>query len=91
MQGTLTVTPKSLTPLPGRSDTLILTAWNGPVNWSVALSQGLIGELTVVPSSGTLAAGASVTVTVTPGGLLVTGGQLTLEPGGITVTVTPYL
>ena len=89
VQGTLTVLPKSIAPLPGRSVTLILTASNGPVSWSITLSQGLIGELTVVPSSGTLAAGASATVTVTPIDLLVAGGQLTLEPGGIIVTVMP--
>jgi len=89
VQGTLTVLPKSIAPLPGRSVTLILTASNGPVNWSITLSQGLIGELTVVPSSGTLAAGASATVTVTPSDLLVAAGQLTLEPGGIIVTVMP--
>ena len=90
-QGTLTVLPKSITPLPGRSVTLILTASNGPVSWSITLSPDLIGALSVVPSSGTLAAGASATVTVTPGDLLMTGGQLTLEPGGIVVTVMPYM
>jgi RNA polymerase sigma factor (sigma-70 family) len=89
VQGTLTVLPKSIAPLPGRSVTLILTASNGPVSWSITLSQALIGELSVVPSAGTLAAGASATVTVTPADLLVAGGQLTLEPGGIIVTVTP--
>ncbi len=89
VQGTLTVLPKSIAPLPGRSVTLILTASNGPVSWSITLSQALIGELSVVPSAGTLAAGASATVTVTPADLLFAGGQLTLEPGGIIVTVTP--
>jgi hypothetical protein len=89
VQGTLTVTPLSISPLPGRSDTLTLTAWNGPVTWSITLSADLIGELTVVPSSGTLAAGQSTTVTVTPGELYA-GGDLTVEPGGITVTVASY-
>jgi RNA polymerase sigma factor (sigma-70 family) len=90
VQGTLTVTPASITPLPGRSDTLTLTAWNGPVTWSITLSPGLVGELTVVPSSGRLAAGESATVTVTPGEMFA-GGDLTVEPGGITVTVASYL
>jgi RNA polymerase sigma factor (sigma-70 family) len=90
VQGTLTVLPKSIAPLPGRSVTLTLTASNGPVSWSITLSQALAGELTVVPSAGTLSDGASTTVTVTPTGLLVAGGQLTLEPGGIIVTVLPY-
>jgi len=89
-QGTLIVSATSITPLPGRSDTLILTASNGPVNWSITLSLGLIGKLTVAPSSGTLAAGATATVTVTPGYLLTVSGQLTVEPGGISVTVVPY-
>jgi RNA polymerase sigma factor (sigma-70 family) len=88
--GTLTVTPTSITPLPGRSDTLTLTAFNGPVTWSITLSPGLVGELTIAPSSGRLAAGESATVTVTPGEMLA-GGNLTVEPGGITVTVASYL
>ena len=89
VQGTLSVLPTSIAPLPGRSVTLTLTASNGPVSWSITLSQGLIGDLTVVSSSGILAAGASATVTVTPVNLLITTGQLTLEPGGIIVTVLP--
>jgi RNA polymerase sigma factor (sigma-70 family) len=89
VQGTLTVLPTSIAPLPGRSVTLILTASNGPVSWSITVSQGLIGELSVVPSSGTLAAGASATVTITPSDLLMATGQLTVEPGGIIVTVLP--
>ena len=89
-QGTLTVLPKTITPLPGRSVTLILTASNGPVRWSITLSQSLIGVLSVAPSAGTLAAGASTTVTVTPVEMLIAGGQLTLEPGGIIVTVLAY-
>jgi DNA-directed RNA polymerase specialized sigma24 family protein len=89
VQGTLSVLPTSIAPLPGRSVTLTLTASNGPVSWSITLSQDLIGDLAVVPSSGTLAAGASATVTVTPGNLFISAGQLTLEPGGIIVTVMP--
>jgi hypothetical protein len=41
----------------------------------------------VSPSSGTLSAGSSTTVTVTASDLLTVGGQLTLQPGGITVSV----
>jgi len=89
VQGTLTVLPTSIAPLPGRSVTLTLTASNGPVSWSITASQGLTGELSVVPSSGTLAAGASATVTITPSDLLMAVGQLTVEPGGIVVTVLP--
>jgi len=90
VQGTLTVLPQSIAPLPGRSVTLTLTASNGPVRWSISLSQSLLGELAIVPSSGTLTAGASATVTVTPSNLFIAAGQLTVEPGGIIVTVTPY-
>jgi len=58
------------------------------VNWSITESQSLVGGLTVSPSSGTLSAGSSTTVTVTASNLLTVGGQLTVQPSGITVTVT---
>ncbi|HTX29067.1 MAG TPA: hypothetical protein VME19_18845 [Streptosporangiaceae bacterium] len=89
VQGTLSVasTTITLSPLPGSSASFTLTALNGPVNWSVSLSAGLLGTLSVSPSSGTLAEGASTTVTATVGTLLTAGGQLTAEPGGIAVTV----
>ncbi len=86
-QGTLSVSPASILLSVGSSASFTLTASNGPVSWSVTPSQGLIAGLTVAPSSGTLAAGASTTVTVTASDLLAVGGQLTVEPGGITVTV----
>ena len=83
----MTPTPITIIPLAGSFATLTLTALNRPVNWSITLSQDLIGGLAVSPSSGTLAPGESTTVTVTVGDLLTAGGQLTVEPGGITVTV----
>ena len=83
--------------------TLTLTASFGSVNWSIAESSGLVGNATVSPTSGTLASGQSTTVTVSASGLLgglraaaLTGGggdgacvacTLTVNPGGITVTV----
>lgn len=85
--GTLSVSPTSILLSVGSSATLTLTASNGPVNWSITESQGLIGGLTVSPSSGTLASGSSTTVTVTVSDVLTVGGQLTVQPGGITVTV----
>ncbi len=85
--GTLGVAPTSVLLSVGSSATLTLTASNGPVNWSITESQGLIGGLTVSPSSGTLASGSSTTVTVTASDLLTVGGQLTVQPGGITVSV----
>ena len=45
------------------------------------------GKLTVSPSSASLAAGANVTVTVTLTSLVALDGQLTVNPGGQTVTV----
>ena len=86
--GTLGVSPTSILLSVGSSATLTLTALNGPVSWSVTESQGLIGGLTVSPSSGTLASGSSTTVTVSASNLLTVGGQLTVQPSGITVTVT---
>jgi hypothetical protein len=84
---------------------LTLTASGGPVTWSITESSGLIGTLSVAPSSGRLLAGQSQTVSVNvSGGLLGlassrvtavagTGGgvcvgcQLTVNPGGIVVSV----
>jgi RNA polymerase sigma factor (sigma-70 family) len=89
--GTLGVSPTSVLLSVGSSVTLTLTASNGPVNWSITESQGLIGGLTVSPSSGTLASGSSTTVTVSTSDLLTVGGQLTVQPGGITVSVVVSL
>jgi RNA polymerase sigma factor (sigma-70 family) len=86
-QGTLSVRPTTILLSVGSSATLTLTASGGPVNWSITPSRSLIGVLTVSPSSGTLAEGASTMVTVTASDLLTAGGQLTVQPGGITVTV----
>jgi RNA polymerase sigma factor (sigma-70 family) len=78
---------------------LTLTASGGPVSWSVTESSGLIGQLSVAPSSGRLLAGQSTTVSVNVSGGLVglavprTGGgvcvgcQLTINPGGIVVSI----
>jgi RNA polymerase sigma factor (sigma-70 family) len=86
-QGTLSVSSTTILLSVGSSATITLTASGGPVTWSITPSQALIGGLTVAPSSGTLADGASTTVTVSASDLLTVGGQLTVEPGGLTVTV----
>ncbi len=99
--GTLSVAPRTivLSALSGAS--LRLTASGGPVSWSITESSGLIGKLSVAPASGRLLAGQSTTVSVNvSGGLLGlasrvagTGGgvcvgcQLTVNPGGIVVSV----
>jgi RNA polymerase sigma factor (sigma-70 family) len=85
--GTLSVSPTSvvLTPLLGSS--LTLTAEGGPVSWSISEPGSLLGELVVSPSSGTLAAGQSVEVSITVSGLASLDTTLTVNPGGQAVTV----
>jgi hypothetical protein len=84
------------------ASTLTLKASFGAVDWSIAESSGLVGQVTVSPTAGTLASGQSATVTVSassllggPGAAAVAGGgtgacvdcTLTVNPGDITVTV----
>src|SRR6266487_2328051 len=65
-----------------------LTAKGGPVSgYSITAGGALAGHISVSPSSGSLAAGASVTVTVTSTSLVALAGQLTVNPGGLTITV----
>ena len=97
--GTLRVAPRTIVVSALSGASLTLTASGGPVSWSVTESSGLIGQLSVAPSSGRLQAGQSTTVSVNvSGGLLGlavprTGGgvcvgcQLTINPGGIVVSV----
>jgi RNA polymerase sigma factor (sigma-70 family) len=85
--GTLSVSPTTvlLSPLLGAS--LTLTATGGPVSWSISEPTSLLGELTVSPLTGTLSAGASVTVTMTVTELVSLDSQLRVQPGGQPVTV----
>ena len=65
-----------------------IKAKGGPVSdYSITVGPALAGKLTVSPSSGALAAGQSVTVTVTSTSLVALDGQLIVSPGGQTVTV----
>ncbi len=65
-----------------------LTAHSGPVSdYSVTVGSTLAGHISVSPSSGSLASGASVTITVTATSLVALDGQLTVNPGGQTITV----
>ena len=97
--GTLRVAPRTILVSALSGASLTLTASGGPVSWSVTESSGLIGQVSVAPSSGRLQAGQSVTVSVnvsggllglavpgTSGGVCV-GCQLTINPGGIVVSV----
>jgi hypothetical protein len=65
---------------------LTLTATGGTVKWDITASAGL----TVTPLSGTAQPG-QITVTVNANNTFLAGGggTLTIEPGGIVVTVTP--
>ena len=87
MPGTLSVTPATIVLTPLLGSTLTLTAEGGPVNWSISEPASLLGELNVSPSSGTLSAGQSAQVTITVSGLASLDTQLTVSPGGQTVTV----
>jgi RNA polymerase sigma factor (sigma-70 family) len=65
-----------------------ITAHGGPVSdYSITVGSALAGKLAVSPSSGSLASGGSATVTVTSTSLVSLDGQLTVNPGGHTVTV----
>ena len=65
-----------------------LTANGGPVSaYSITVGPTLAGSISVSPSSGSLASGASVTITVTSTSLVALDGQLTVNPGGRTITV----
>jgi RNA polymerase sigma factor (sigma-70 family) len=91
------VTPGTVTVSPGTLDlaavngtatgNLTITAHGGPVSFSIAIGSALAGRLTAAPSSGALTSGQSVTVTVTSTSLLGLNGQLTVNPGGESVTV----
>jgi hypothetical protein len=97
--GTLRVAPRTILVSALSGASLTLTASGGPVSWSVTESSGLIGQVSVAPSSGRLQAGQTATVSVnvsggllglavpgTSGGVCV-GCQLTINPGGIVVSV----
>ncbi len=63
--------------------TFTLTAKGGPVSYSISAAAGL----TVSPASGSLSSGASATITVTSSSLIALNEQLTVNPGGYTVTI----
>jgi RNA polymerase sigma factor (sigma-70 family) len=86
-QGTLTVSPGTVVLTPLLGSTITLTAEGGPVSWSISEPASLLGELIVSPSSGTLAAGQSATVSISVSGLASLDTTLTVNPGGHPVTV----
>ena len=86
-QGTLSVSPTTVALTLSDTGTITLTAENGPVSWSISGPSSLLGELTVAPASGTLAAGQSTQVTITVTGLASLDADLTVSPGSEQVTV----
>ena len=65
-----------------------LTARGGPVSpYSITAGSSLVGHISVSPAKGSLAAGASVTITVTSTSLVALNGQLIVNPGGQAITV----
>lgn len=85
--GTLSVSPVILDVVPPAAGTISLTASGGPVNWSVWEPPGLTEKVTVSPTSGTLTAGATATVSVTVTGHGKMHVHLVFSPGGTTATV----
>jgi RNA polymerase sigma factor (sigma-70 family) len=85
-QGTLTVSLSRLVLVAVNGHgvgTFTLTANGGPVSYTISAP----ADLAVSPASGSLATGASVTITVTSSSLITLDEQLTVNPGGYTVTV----
>jgi RNA polymerase sigma factor (sigma-70 family) len=85
-QGTLDVYPTTIVLTPLLGGTITLTASGGPVSWSISEPSSLLGKLSVSPSSGTIAAGDSVQVTISTS-LVSLDSQLTASPGGQQITV----
>jgi RNA polymerase sigma factor (sigma-70 family) len=69
------------------TSTFTITAQGGPVSYSISVGSALLGSIGVSPASGTLAADASATITVTAKSLVAVAGQLTVNPGGHAITV----
>src|SRR5262249_13623767 len=85
--GTLHVSRSHITIAGTESSSFTLTAHGGPVTWAISAPSQLPGGVSLSQSPGTLAAGQSVTITVTGKGLAALDEPLTISPGGQTVTV----
>ena len=86
VQGTLTVSLSRLVLVSVNGQavgTFTLTAKGGPVSYSISAAAGL----SISPASGSLSSGATATITVTSSSLISLNEQLTVNPGGYTVTV----
>jgi RNA polymerase sigma factor (sigma-70 family) len=85
--GTLSVSTNQIALAVAGSGSFTMTAHGGPVNWSISVPSGLLGNISLSQSSGTLAAGQSVTIKVTVSGLATLNTPLTISPGNEKVTV----
>jgi RNA polymerase sigma factor (sigma-70 family) len=85
--GTLSVSPTTIDVVPPADGTITLTASGGPVNWTIKEPPGLTKKVIVSPMSGTLAADATTTVSVTVNGPGKMHVHLSVNPGGTRVTV----
>jgi hypothetical protein len=81
------VSPTTVVLNPRHGGRLTLTASDGPVAWSISEPSWLRDKLNVTPMSGTLSAGDSVTVAITVTERVSLDTELTVQPGGQTVTV----
>lgn len=86
-EGTLSVSTSTITLATAGSSSFTMTANGGPVNWSISVPSGVLGSVSLSQTSGSLAAGQSVTITVTVTGLATLDTALTISPGNETVTV----
>jgi RNA polymerase sigma factor (sigma-70 family) len=86
--GTLTVSQSSITLVAPFSATLTLAASGGTVNWSASLPSSVSGKISVSPSSGTLQAGQTVSLSVTSNTASSFKTTLTVNPGRHQVAVT---
>jgi RNA polymerase sigma factor (sigma-70 family) len=85
--GTLSVSPTTLDVTPPAAGTITLSASGGSVDWTIREPPGLTKKVVVSPMSGTLAAGATATVSVTVDGPGKPHVHLVVNPGDTTVTV----
>ena len=85
--GTLAVSTSSISVVAPFASTLTLTASGASVHWFAAFPSSVAGELSVSPSSGTLRAGHSVTVSITSNTASSFRTTLTVSPGGHQVAV----
>jgi RNA polymerase sigma factor (sigma-70 family) len=71
-----------------KTGTFTITANGGPVSdYSITVGSAVAGKITVSPATGSLASGASATITVSSASLVALDGTLTIDPGGRTVAV----